>query len=271
MDPQIPSLQARKHYWDTKYLAYWKARVEEAGSGDSAVIAGDKKTEDDSVYERIFADNPFRPGSLLDVGCAWGRLFPLYLDAGLQVAGVDISAAMVAEARRCWSDQAAVLSIDEAVAEQLPFEACSFDNVVCIATFDATEQHLALAECLRVLKPGGLLMLTGKNSRYCVDDRPALEAERGARSKGHPNFFTDTPRLIADLQQCGHELRQGYYFARRGDFADFAYSDVLPAEFYEYCLIIHKGAMAVSVDQTGFAPFASPYSQTYLSLHAADA
>jgi len=265
------SSQDRKHYWDTKYLDYWKARVQEAGSGDSKIIAGDKKTEDDSVYERIFAEHPFHAGSILDVGCAWGRLFPLCLRAGLNVSGVDISTAMVNEARRLWGHESRVIAIDEAIAEQLPYQASTFDNLVCIATFDATDQHLALAEFLRVLKPGGLLMITGKNTNYFSDDCAAADAERGARTKGHPNFFTDTEQMVSALSERDHQLKGAYYFGRRGDFAEFAYAKTMPDRFYEYCLVIQKSEASQSdARDSSFLPFASPYSNTLLSLNSAD-
>lgn len=267
------SFAERKQYWNTKYLEYWRARVEEAGSGESQVVAGDKKTEDDSVYARIFADNPFRPGSILDVGCAWGRMFPMYLSAGLAVSGVDISSAMVDEARRLWGNQTGIDTLDEAIAEQLPFANDTFDNLVCVATFDATEQHLALTEFFRVLKPGGMLIVTGKNAHYWPDDQAAIDAERGARAKGHPNFFTDTGNLLEQLNQQAHTLSSNYYFLRRGDFAEFVYASALPERFYEFCLIIHKSTKPVDSSTAGatFLPFSHAYSQTFLSANEADA
>lgn len=245
--------------------------MHEAGSGDSSIIAGDKKTEDDSVYERIFSAHPFHAGTILDVGCAWGRMFPLYLSSDLLVSGVDISTVMVNEARRLWSNDSNVIAIDEAIAEQLPYQASTFDNLVCIATFDATDQHLALAEFLRVLRPGGLLVITGKNTNYHLDDCAALDAERGARSKGHPNFFTDTEQLLAALRARDHQLKASYYFARRGDFADFSYAKTLPDRFYEYCLVIQKSDVWESAAQEpSFPSFASPYSNTFLRLNSAN-
>lgn len=118
---------SRKHYWDAQYTAYWKKRVEEASEGGtSSVIQGDPKTEDDSVYERVFAKTPTKAGSLLDVGCAWGRMFPLYKAMGLDVCGVDISESMIAEAMRAWSDDPDVKSIQVSEAESLPFEDAFF-------------------------------------------------------------------------------------------------------------------------------------------------
>ena len=60
---------SRKRYWDAQYTAYWKKRVEEASEGGtSSVIQGDPKTEDDSVYERVFAKSRFPSGCGLCLG-----------------------------------------------------------------------------------------------------------------------------------------------------------------------------------------------------------
>jgi len=231
----------RKAYWNEKYVEYWRARVQEAGSGESAVVQGDTRTEDDQVYEQVFSTIPFVPGNLLDVGCAWWRMFPIYDAQGVQISGVDISPAMIDAARKQWVDNSAVHVLQESAAEKLPFENGSFDNLVCLATFDATYQHQAMTEFLRVTRPGARLYITGKNTHYHSDDKAALAAEVGARSKGHPNYFTRTDAMIAQLTEQGHELLTAYYFSRRGDFADMNYSSTPPERFYEYLLIFRLG------------------------------
>ena len=127
----------RKAYWNEKYVQYWRSRVEEAGAGETSIVKGDARTEDDEIYERIFSDTPFNAGNILDVGCAWGRMFPIYMRQNLRVSGVDISAEMIKAANEKWSMHEKVDSLGESSAEQLPFEEESFDNLVCLATFDA--------------------------------------------------------------------------------------------------------------------------------------
>lgn len=254
----MSSEDPRKAYWSENYVEYWRARVAEAGSGDSAVVQGDARTEDDEVYERVFAATPFRPGSLSDVGCAWGRMFPLYQQHGLQVSGIDISAAMVEAARVQWAEVDWIERIEESTAEQLPFADASFDNLVCLATFDATYQHEAMEEFLRVTRPGAHIYVTGKHQHYEADDAQALAAEIGARAKGHPNHFTDTLGLIAQMEEQGHRLLQAYYFPRRGDFAAWNYQTIAPERFYEYFLIFERGDRWQPL-----APCADAYSRTF--------
>ena len=76
-----------------------KKRVNESSEdGPSTINEGDSKTEGDWVYRKLFQDNIFNPGSILDVGCAWGRMFYIYLEYGLSIRGIDISETMVNKA-----------------------------------------------------------------------------------------------------------------------------------------------------------------------------
>lgn len=259
----MPTEDPRKAYWNDKYVAYWRARVEEAGAGESAVVKGDARTEDDEIYERVFAATPFNPGSLLDVGCAWGRMFPIFKEHDLRISGVDISAAMIDAAKECWADSTDVDALEEASAEHLPFADGSFDNLVCLATFDATYQHQAMNEFLRVTRPGAHIYVTGKNTRYHIDDKQALAAEVGARGKGHPNYFTRTRELIELMGAQGHELLAAYLFPRRGDFAAMHYIDEISERFYEYFLIFRRGAGYAALPEC-----ADLYSETFRAVGA---
>ncbi|OVE80402.1 hypothetical protein BVY02_00230 [bacterium J17] len=250
----------RKKYWDEQYPSYWRARVDETQNSNksSSVVKGDAKTEDDQIYQAIFSKTPFNAGKVLDVGCAWGRMFPLYKEHGLKISGADISSKMIAQAKVSYQEDPSVETIIEAEAENLPFEDDSFDNLCCLATFDATYQDRSIAEFLRVLKLGGRLYLTGKNTRYPLSDELAFQAEIGARKKGHPNFFTDIPKLLQELEEQSHAVIDRYFFPKRGDFAENKFSSKLPHEFYEWFLVIEKGSQGRS-----FSEFAGSHSLTF--------
>ncbi|MCO4781863.1 MAG: class I SAM-dependent methyltransferase [Candidatus Cloacimonetes bacterium] len=250
--------QNRKEYWNESYVKYWQSRVQEAGLGKSKVIEGDPNTEDDNIYSEIFSKTPFKRGKLLDVGCAWGRMFPLYIQNEMIIDGVDISSAMIQEARKLWKAEDQVASIQESEAEKIPFKDSHFENLCCLAVFDATYQDQAMSEFIRVTKPGGLIYLTGKNTNYHSDDEEAYAAEVGARAKGHPNFFTNVEKLIRDLEQDGHIIVANYYFPRRGDFAKFNFEDKFYDKFYEFFLVIE-----VSNKQTIFNNLSEKYSKTF--------
>lgn len=255
----------RASYWDSNYKEYWSKRVAESEkTGTSLVQEGDAKTEGDDVYLKIFDTHGFARNSILDVGCAWGRMFPIFLERGLKVSGIDIAQSMIDAASEQYADNQSVEDIRVATAENLPFKDKSFANVVCVAVFDATFQHQSLAEFLRVLELGGRLYLTGKSDAYFADDDLALAAESGARNKGHPNFFTDVTVLRNEMARQGVKELGSYFFPRRGDFAEFKFEKTQPENFYEWMFIFEKQKDATAEFT---AKISAKFSKTFLEVH----
>lgn len=105
-----------------------------------------------------------RPGyKCLDVGCGDGRTAGLYLrDRGCEYVGVDVSENAVRMVRALGLDGRRV---DDAT--QLPFADAAFDAALCIEVMEHLfEPHIAAAEILRVLRPGGVLIVTVPNVAY---------------------------------------------------------------------------------------------------------
>lgn len=122
---------------------------------------------------------------VLDVACGTGRLARTLLP---QVAfdgslvNVDLSARMLRQGRpQCaaWPGRATWL---RAPADRLPFAAGCFEMVACLEALEfLPSARAALAECVRVLRPGGLLLVTNRIGRDAwllpgkVFSRPAFE------------------------------------------------------------------------------------------------
>ena len=67
-------------------------------------------------------------------------------------------------------------------------------------------QTEALIEINRICKKGARVLITGKNDNYCDNDKLAMEAEIGARKKGHPNYFTDVRKLLKNINKFGFRI-----------------------------------------------------------------
>lgn len=249
----IKNLYKRQKYWDDGYISYWKKRVAESKNQISKIIKDDPNTEDIDIYKKLFSKYRFNKGNILDIGCAWGRMFFLYEKYNLDIYGIDISKEMIKEAKKNYKNCKLFIS----ASEKTKFKNNYFDNLCCIAVFDATYQTQTLNEIIRITKSEGLIFITGKNFNYLKSDIPAYKAEIGARKKKHPNFFTYTPKVIEYIN-TNHEMVDQYYFKKRGDFNKFKYVNKMPNKFYEYLIIFKKNS-----DQKIKHPISSKFSRLF--------
>ncbi len=97
---------------------------------------------------------------VLDLGCGKGRVSRLALERGArETVGVDISEAMLKAASAALPTPTARWV--RAQGQTLPFDAASFDVVVCALMMGHVEDlETALSEIARVLRPGGVLLLS---------------------------------------------------------------------------------------------------------------
>lgn len=137
------------------------------------------------AYRRLARDaarSAPEAGTVLDIGTGPGMmLVELHrFRPDLELTGVDLSADMVAHAKRNLGERATVRIADVA---ELPFEAESFDLVVASYSAHHWEDPAAgAAEIARVLRPGGrLLIYDFEHAPYdAIADQPRLaDVSRG--------------------------------------------------------------------------------------------
>lgn len=102
------------------------------------------------------------PVKVLDCGVGTGALSLALVDAigpEAAIAAVDISPRMLCEAERALAERGACLAPYLADIRDLPFGRDRFDVVMCAHVLEhLTDPAQAIAEMLRVLRPGGLLL-----------------------------------------------------------------------------------------------------------------
>lgn len=153
---------------------------------------------------RLITEEP--PGRLLDLGCGAGEFSARLAALGWRVCGLELVEAQAARARTL-----GLLAVAGEVSGGLPFRAEAFDLVFAGELIE----HLIdtdgfLAEIRRLLRPGGVLVLTTPNLAS-LENRLRLLLGRYPNwvdyrlgSSGHVRAYT--PRVLR-AQLAGHGFR----------------------------------------------------------------
>lgn len=151
-----------------------------------------------------------RKARVLDVPCGFGRHAAELARRGFEVTGVDLSAAMRAEARRRFGGRPR-LQFERGDMRRLEFRA-EFDAVINMFTsfgyFTPRENLEVLRRMARALRPGG---------RILVDHRDRLHDERNHRPR---TWWRARDTLV--LEESRFDVRRGctrgrWILARRGE------------------------------------------------------
>jgi ubiquinone/menaquinone biosynthesis C-methylase UbiE len=105
---------------------------------------------------RLIDFNGYPGKRVLEIGCGAGTDLARFAKGGAIVTGVDIAPSAVALARKNFAQQGLQGEFREADGEHLPFPDASFDLVYAHGIVQYTsDDQAAVAECRRVLMPGG--------------------------------------------------------------------------------------------------------------------
>ncbi len=133
----------------------------------------------------------------LDLGCGLGAALELASKTGVaEVAGVDPSPAMVERA----SARVTGARVEVGSAEGIPFPDGAFTAVMTVSAFHHWADRAAgMTEVLRVLAPGGRLLIverkTRPGERHGLDDAAAAVVESELKSAGFPSTRVEEKRV----------------------------------------------------------------------------
>jgi SAM-dependent methyltransferase len=146
---------------------------------------------------RSLIPRPLRGASVLDAGCGPGAQCEWLLEQGADVAGVDLSPAMVEQARLRCGGRGRFLVAD--LARPLDSEPGSFDGVTCsLALHYLKDWDVPLASFARVLRPGGWAVIS-------------LDHPFGPPLPGQRGGYFDQELVSATWTKAGIEVTQHFW------------------------------------------------------------
>ncbi len=193
---QYPAYYRRNFHWQTGgYFSDHSAEVYELGvellfRGTADVM---RRQVIPPITRHVQAHGGRERLRLLDIGCGTGRTLHQVSRAhpAMQLHGVDLSPAYIRAARRRLAD-VAELTLAVENGEALPWADATFDVVTSTYMFHELPRNArrnVVREMLRVVKPGGLLVI--EDSAQLVESAEIATALREFPREFHEPFYAD--------------------------------------------------------------------------------
>jgi cyclopropane fatty-acyl-phospholipid synthase-like methyltransferase len=166
---------------------------------------------------------------VLDIGSAWGFNVMALGRLGFRATGVDLIPAQFEVGKRIAAHNGVAFDVAGADASSLPFADGTFDFITMVETFEHIyneDRPRALAECRRVLKTGGRLVLSTPNHASVVERMKRVAVRHGWLRQRLPSMC---------LPQQG---------TGRDDYHPYRYHHPLPD--YEIAAMVEKAGFRVA-------------------------
>ena len=169
-------LSENKSYWTGRAASYSEVNQLELATQQRQKWSNCLHAE----ITRQFPDSASKSLRVLEAGTGPGFFAILLRELGYDVTAIDLTPAMLTEAKKNAGELAGKIRWMEMNAEALDFEDASFDVVVSRnLTWNLPHPDKAYAEWTRVLKPGGLLLNFDANwYAYLFDDEAQAAYDR---------------------------------------------------------------------------------------------
>lgn len=168
-----PVLSENKAYWTDRASGYSEVNQWELSTDQREKWSNSLR----NAITGCFADRAPEQLNVLEVGTGPGFFAILLCEQGYNVTAIDLTTAMLAEAKKNAGSLAGRITFLEMNAEALEFPDESFDAVISRnLTWNLPHPDRAYAEWARVLKPGGLLLNFDANWYAYLFDEKAKDA-----------------------------------------------------------------------------------------------
>lgn len=143
-----------------------------------------------------------------DIACGSGHQCIKMAKRGCEVYGIDMNARNIKNAKSIAEGYDCDFQV--ANAEKLPYDSNMFDKVVSVCALEHfANDEKAIEEMNRVLKPGGILVLTVDSFTYKGIKKPFQEKHRTDCSV--VNYYS-VSQLTQKLEKCGFKVLKSKYF-----------------------------------------------------------
>jgi len=147
----------------SKTADVWRDRIYKPQNQQRAFEYFDKQYRFDYVTEMIPKANISRSHAL-DVGCGAGQMVPVLIEKGYEVHALDVSKEMVNLTKQLADSKKITADVKIGDCENLDFPDNYFDVYVAMGVIEYMDDDLPmLKEIYRVLKPGGIAIVTIRN------------------------------------------------------------------------------------------------------------
>ncbi|HEY40945.1 MAG TPA: class I SAM-dependent methyltransferase [Dehalococcoidia bacterium] len=160
---------------------------------------------EDEFLRRCLVDFPNKPKVIVDAGAGSGRFETLLASFASWVITTEIDQSLVHRLSQAGNNVLPLLVSD--TAKCLPLADDSVDCVVCMEVPALAEQNWFYAECLRVLRPGGAIIVSVTNRLSWKGALAVLRPKRYVRK--HARYYQRTIRDVRlTLKRDGFAIRR---------------------------------------------------------------
>jgi len=218
---QLVSQATPRRYWDT--MAQFDGTDYNQPRGRELARRNRLAQRRLRIIARLLKKQP-QSIRILDVGCSRGQFVQAAAALGFDAAGVEPAPRAAAAAR------GAGLRVHQGLLEEQRFPEQSFDAVTLFEVIEHLKAPRALlAECRRILRTGGILMLTTGNAASWTTAvmKSRWDYFRMEQDGGHISFFNPAS-LVRLAAGCGFAVERistaRVKFHEKGDCAPWLYT-----------------------------------------------